>query len=110
MYQHTVNPHSEAILNGGAPQETTALVLPEDKVLITDFLECVMQQMQPCKLTAECGRHTDRPIGFPGLACKHCCGPGGFGKYFPSTPATLKDNNTATRFYLHMVRLYDPSI
>ena len=41
----------------------TPLVLPEDKPLITDFLELVMKQMLPCKLTEECGRHTDRPIG-----------------------------------------------
>lgn len=46
-----------------------------------------MAQLEPCRLTAQdrVGWYKERPIGFPGLACRHCKGRPGIGRYFPNT-------------------------
>jgi len=49
-----------------------SLVFPEQKSCTTDFAFFAMQQLLKCYLTKSGGSRGTLPVGYPGLACKHC--------------------------------------
>lgn len=80
------------------------LVLPEDKPLISDYLYLALEQMQPANLLASdrVGCYKGRRTGFPGLACKHCVGQAGCGRYFPASEASLSQTTTSQTIVNHV--------
>jgi DNA-directed RNA polymerase subunit RPC12/RpoP len=87
---------------------TSASLLNEaDKPYATDFSYLLMDQMQPCVFTEadRLGKRKGLPPGFPGLACRHCFGGYGSGRFFPSTIKTLSDTSkTLNVLHNHMMR------
>jgi hypothetical protein len=80
------------------------LVFPEDMSLISDYLYVTLEQMAPCVLM-ECDRvgcYKGRKVGFPGLACKHCVGQAGCGRYFPASEASLSQTTTSQTIMNHV--------
>lgn len=106
--------------NGGAPTEfelkggpygppipqldERPLVFPEDKPLISDYLYLTLEQMSPCVLMEadRVGCYKTRKVGFPGLACKHCVGQAGCGRYFPASEASLSQTTTSQTIMNHV--------
>jgi hypothetical protein len=83
------------------------LVADADKPYATDFSYLLMDQMQPCVFTEadRLGKRKGLPPGFPGLACRHCFGGYGSGRFFPSTIKTLSDTSkTLNVLHNHMMR------
>ena len=80
------------------------LVLPEDESLISDYLYLTLEQMEPCTMmdADRVGCYKGRPIGFPGLACKHCIGQAGCGRYFPASEASLSQTTTSQTIVNHV--------
>jgi hypothetical protein len=63
--------------------------------------------MQPCVFTEadRLGKRKGLPPGFPGLACRHCFGGYGSGRFFPSSIKTLSDTSkTLNVLHNHMMR------
>lgn len=83
------------------------LVTPEDKPYATAFSYHLLSQMQPCVFTEadRLGKRKGLPPGFAGLACRHCFGGYGSGRFFPSSIKTLSDTSkTLNVLYNHMMR------
>jgi hypothetical protein len=83
------------------------LVLPEDKPFATAFSYALLGQMQRCFFTEadRLGKRKGLPNGFAGLACRHCFGGYGSGRFFPSTVKTLSDTSkTLNVLHNHMQR------
>ena len=67
-----------------------------DRNMVTDFTNAVVDEMEVTSF----GHHDSRkgtrgrlPIGFPGMACRHCKGLNGrTGRYFPSSIKTISDS------------------
>jgi hypothetical protein len=80
------------------------LVFEEDKALISDFLYLTLEQMSPCKLMEadRVGCYKTRKVGFPGLACRHCVGQAGCGRYFPASEASLSQTTTSQTIMNHV--------
>jgi hypothetical protein len=80
------------------------LVFPEDKPLISDYLYLTLEQMSPCVLMEadRVGCYKTRRVGFPGLACKHCVGQAGCGRYFPASEASLSQTTTSQTIMNHV--------
>jgi hypothetical protein len=80
------------------------LVFPEDKPLISDYLYLTLEQMSPCLLMEadRVGCYKTRKVGFPGLACKHCVGQAGCGRYFPASEASLSQTTTSQTIMNHV--------
>jgi hypothetical protein len=80
------------------------LVFPEDKSLISDYLYLTLEQMSPCVLMEadRVGCYKTRKVGFPGLACKHCVGQAGCGRYFPASEASLSQTTTSQTIMNHV--------
>jgi len=80
------------------------LVFPEDKDLISDYLYLTLEQMSPCILMEadRVGCYKGRKVGFPGLACKHCVGQAGCGRYFPASEASLSQTTTSQTIMNHV--------
>lgn len=95
---------AETIKNEKVGEEPSSLVTEEDKQLIPDYLFVAMQQMIPCYLTEEdrVGCYKDRDTGFRGIACKHCGGMPGFGKYFPASVRSLAQTTTSQTIVKHV--------
>lgn len=73
-----------------------------------DCLFVAMAQLVPCRLTVEdqnCGitSYKNLPLGFVGLACRHCGGRPGSGRYFPSTIRSLSQTTTAQNMIKHFI-------
>ena len=88
---------------------TIPIVTPNDKLLVTDYLYLLMDQMQVCYFTQEDrtgGRSKVKQIenNFPGMQCQHCCGKAGFGRYFPSSSAALALANSDRNIYNHLLK------
>lgn len=63
--------------------------------------------MQPCVFTEadRLGKRKGLPTGFAGLACRHCFGGYGSGRFFPSSIKTLSDTSkTLNVLQNHMAR------
>lgn len=86
------------------PVDTRPLVFPEDKSLISDYLYLTLEQMSPCVLMEadRVGCYKTRKVGFPGLACKHCVGQAGCGRYFPASEASLSQTTTSQTIMNHV--------
>jgi len=84
--------------------ENRPLVFPEDKPLISDYLYLTLEQMAPCTLMEadRVGCYKTRKVGFPGLACKHCVGQAGCGRYFPASEASLSQTTTSQTIMNHV--------
>ena len=83
------------------------LVLPSDKRYTTAFTFHLMAQMQPCVFTEadRLGRRRGLEVGFAGLACRHCFGVYGTGRFFPSSVKTMSDaSKTLDVIYRHMIK------
>ena len=83
------------------------LVLPSDKRNTTAFTFHLMSQMQPCVFTEadRLGRRRNLAVGFPGLACQHCFGVYGSGRFFPSSIKTMADaSKTLDVIYRHVAK------
>lgn len=83
------------------------LVEPEDARFSTKFSFELMSHMQCCVFTEadRLGKRKGLPAGFPGLACQHCFGGFGSGRFFPSSIKTLSDTSkTLNVLYNHMMR------
>ena len=106
--------HSSPILEKGdmvphesALSDTGPLVTPEDKPYATAFSFNLLSQMQPCVFTEadRLGKRKGLPAGFAGLACRHCFGGYGSGRFFPSSIKTLSDTSkTLNVLHNHMMR------
>ena len=97
-----VIPEAEHSLAESAPLVTVA-----DKPYATAFSYHLISQMQPCVFTEadRLGKRKGLPPGFPGLACRHCFGGYGSGRFFPSSIKTLSDTSkTLNVLHNHMMR------
>lgn len=86
------------------PVEHYPLVEPEDMALISDYLYLTLEQMSPCNLMEadKVGCYKGRRVGFRGLACKHCVGQAGCGRYFPASEASLSQTTTSQTIMNHV--------
>ena len=80
------------------------LVFENDQCLISDYLYLTLEQMAPCTLMEadRVGCYKTRKVGFPGLACKHCVGQAGCGRYFPASEASLSQTTTSQTIMNHV--------
>lgn len=80
------------------------LVFPEDRDLVSDYLYLTLEQMARCNLTEadRVGCYKGRSVGFPGLACRHCVGQAGCGRYFPASEASLSQTTTSQTIMNHV--------
>ena len=95
-------PRAEQDMADSAP-----LITPEDRPYSTTFSYHLLSQMQPCVFTEadRLGKRKGLPPGFPGLACRHCFGGYGSGRFFPSSIKTLSDTSkTLNVLHNHMMR------
>ena len=101
--QEAETPPEEA-LPPPPPVDSRPLVFPEDKDLISDYLYLTLEQMAPCQLMEadRVGCYKTRKVGFPGLACKHCVGQAGCGRYFPASEASLSQTTTSQTIMNHV--------
>ena len=79
----------------------------DDRTYGTEFSYELLSQMKPCLFTEadRLGKRKGLPPGFPGLACKHCFGGYGSGRFFPSSIKTLSDTSkTLNVLHNHMIR------
>jgi len=93
--------------NGASVGMDGPLVRPEDEPYATTFSYNLLRQMQPCVFTEadRLGKRKGLPPGFPGLACRHCFGGYGSGRFFPSSIKTLSDTSkTLNVLHNHMLR------
>jgi hypothetical protein len=86
------------------PVDDRPLVFEEDRPLISDYLFLTLEQMAPCTLMEadRVGCYKTRKVGFPGLACKHCVGQAGCGRYFPASEASLSQTTTSQTIMNHV--------
>jgi len=83
------------------------IVLPSDKRYTTAFTFHLMSQLQPCTFTEadRLGRRRGLEVGYAGLACRHCVGEYGSGRFFPSSVKTMSDaSKTLDVVYKHMCK------
>lgn len=102
--EESLPPVSEEFDEPPAIVDDRPLVFPEDQSLISDYLYVTLEQMAPCVLM-ECDRvgcYKGRKVGFPGLACKHCVGQAGCGRYFPASEASLSQTTTSQTIMNHV--------
>lgn len=93
--------------DSSAPPPVALIVTPEDESYGTAFSYHLLGQMQPCVFAEadRLGKRKGLPPGFPGLACKHCYGGYGSGRFFPSSIKTLSDTSkTLNVLHNHMMR------
>jgi hypothetical protein len=109
--------HNQAAGAGGIHQmeqsmaqsitQSAPLVTPDDEPYSTSFSFHLLGQMQRCVFTEadRLGKRKGLPPGFPGLACRHCFGGYGSGRFFPSSIKTLSDTSkTLNVLHNHMMR------
>ena len=88
-------------------RQSAPLVTTDDEPYATAFSFFLLSQMQPCVFTEadRLGKRKGLPPGFPGLACRHCFGGYGSGRFFPSSIKTLSDTSkTLNVLHNHMMR------
>jgi len=76
-----------------SPDKLRSLVESSDKIFATEYAFYVLSQMTTCHFTESdrLGKRKRHPLNFPGLACKHCYGGNGSGRFFPLTLKTFSD-------------------
>jgi hypothetical protein len=82
----------------------STLVTAEDHGLISDSQFVAISQMDPCQLKEEdrIGYNKHRNIGFIGMACRHCGGRPGFGRYFPNTVRNFEKTSARDTIVSHV--------
>jgi hypothetical protein len=63
--------------------------------------------MTSCKFTEgdRLGKRKQLPLGFPGIACRHCISDFGSGRFFPSTLKTISDTSkTLNVLHRHVLK------
>ena len=97
-------PEEEVEQEPPPPIDDRPLVFTEDEDLISDYLYLTLEQMSPCILMEadRVGCYKGRKVGFPGLACKHCVGQAGCGRYFPASEASLSQTTTSQTIMNHV--------
>jgi hypothetical protein len=107
-YGQSVLAHDEPLKQAATEVVATRpLVATEDNLYSTGFSFLLLSQMQPCEFTEadRLGKRKGLPHGFPGLACQHCYGGFGAGRFFPSSIKTLSDTSkTLNVLHNHMLR------
>lgn len=86
--------------------DASPLVVPEDDKF-TKFSFLLMSQMRRCVFTEadRLGKRKGLTNGFAGLACRHCFGGFGAGRFFPSSIKTLSDTSkTLDVLFSHLER------
>lgn len=83
---------------------SNTLVTASDRFLVSSSELAAIAQMVPCRLTAEerVGWFKDRPVGWGGLACKHCGGRPSYGKYFPKSSRTFAQTTCGQTILSHV--------
>ena len=107
QFDHYKTSNKRPLSNNGLSK--IKLVEPIDKLLITEYLYLLMDQMESCQFTEQDrsgGRSKikDNQVGYPGMQCKHCSGKAGFGRYFPSSLYSLTLANSDRNIYNHMMK------
>ena len=100
--QRCLSPSPERSLTLAA---VSSLVRPTDDEYSTGFSFELISQMRRCGFTEadRLGKRKGLPVGFPGLACRHCFGDFGSGRFFPSSIKTLSDTSkTLNVIFNHM--------
>lgn len=98
---------SSSLSSSPVAVEAPPLVLPSDKRNTTAFTFHLMSQMVPCVFTEadRLGRRRNLEVGFAGLACRHCFGVYGSGRFFPSSVKTMADaSKTLDVIYRHVMK------
>mmetsp|Transcript_23607 Transcript_23607/g.55784 ORF Transcript_23607/g.55784 Transcript_23607/m.55784 type:complete len:620 (-) Transcript_23607:104-1963(-) len=69
------------------------LVETSDKLYATNYAYFVIEQMTTCTFSEadKLGKRKHHVVGFPGMACRHCYGGNGSGRFFPLTLKTFSD-------------------
>lgn len=82
----------------------SSLVTLSDRHLVSLSELAAIAQMVPCMLTPEeqVGWFKDRPVGWGGLACKHCGGRPSNGKYFPKSSKTFAQTTCGQTILSHI--------
>ena len=92
-----------------AGEDESPLVFPEDDKF-TKFAFLLVSQMRQCQFTEadRLGKRKSLPNGFAGIACRHCFGGFGSGRFFPSSIKTLSDTSkTLDVIFHHLERCRD---
>jgi hypothetical protein len=87
-------------------EDASPVVLPDDD-RFTKFSFLLMSQMRRCVFTEadRLGKRKGLPNGFAGIACRHCFGGFGAGRFFPSSIKTLSDTSkTLDVIFAHFER------
>jgi hypothetical protein len=88
-----------------------ALVLPEDKPYIAEFLYVVMEQLQPCRFTeADRNKRRLKDVGCIGVECKHCAGQVDGRKFFWSSVNAVESNFVSVHTHMMECRMVPPEL
>eukprot|EP00979_Chaetoceros_neogracilis_P017765 scaffold10270_cov417-Chaetoceros_neogracile.AAC.19 len=68
------------------------LAVQEDKSLTTDFAFFTVLQLKRCYLTKSGGSRGNCPLGYPGLACRHCAGYSNERRFFYTSADHLRNS------------------
>lgn len=83
-----------------------ALVLPEDKPFIAEFLYLVMEQLQPCRFTeADRNKRRLKDVGCIGVECRHCAGQVDGRKFFWSSVNAVESNFVSVHTHMMECRM-----
>ena len=99
MFQSSNDPQAQSLMvqqnlpSHSPTQPLVRLVEPSDKIFATEYAYFVMEQMTTCVFTEadRLGKRKSHLCGFPGMACRHCYGGNGSGRFFPLTLKTFSD-------------------
>jgi hypothetical protein len=85
-----------------------SVISAADRELATDFSYAVLVEIEACTFGKQdrTGKRRSLPLGFQGLACRHCRGLSKIGgRLFPSTIKTMSDTNkTLMALYNHLIK------
>jgi len=83
------------------------LVDPKYRHLATAYSYAVLSQMQACAFmeSDQRNKRSYHPLGYAGLACRHCSGEDGRSRFFPSNLKTMSDTSkTLNVLHSHILR------
>ena len=87
---------------------SNCVISAADRELATDFSFAVLTEVEACTFGKQdrTGKRRSLPLGFQGLACRHCRGLSKIGgRLFPSTIKTMSDTNkTLMALYNHLIK------
>ena len=94
-------------VKGDLKNNHSSLVAPNDAHTATSFSFELLSQMVSCTFTEadRLGKRKGLRTGFRGLACRHCYGGFGSGRFFPSSIKTMSDTSkTLNVLHSHVMR------